>query len=51
MVDQPDSIWATEHAGLGSWIKLELKKDYLINRFQYRNREDVIYLIKKEIKP
>ena len=40
MVDAPFSMWATNGEGVGAWIEIKFKNDYLITSIEYKNRDN-----------
>jgi hypothetical protein len=40
MVDAPFSMWATNGEGVGAWIEIKFKNDYLITAIEYKNRDN-----------
>ena len=40
MEDKPYNIWASDNEGVGAWIEIHFKKQYMITRIVYRDRDN-----------
>lgn len=40
MEDKPYNIWSTDNEGIGAWIEIHFTGEYMINRIEYRDRDN-----------